>query len=92
MIFVFNIVSPTKDSEILWQQVALNTFPMVWFTDSEDISDLYSNEDLINALKEIVKTNNIYTKAEVHYRQFNDDMEMIKKDKFKLSDNIEIKF
>jgi len=92
MMYVMNIVSPTKDSDLLYSQVALNTYPIVWYTDEAEITELYESEDLISALKNIVKTEKVYDKAEVYYRQFDDDMELVKQDKFKLKDHIKIEF
>lgn len=92
MIYVINIVSPTKDSDLIYSQVSLNSWPIVWYTENDSVDTLYGDEIFVSSLKNIIKTQKVYNKVEVYYRQFDDELSLVEENKFKLSDKIKIEF
>ena len=90
MIYVLNIVTPTKESDTLYNEVAINTFPIVWTTDSQDIEELFEDDEFKTAMQKIVKSKKVYENAIIYYRSFDDEMILVKGDKFKLKDKINI--
>lgn len=88
--YVINIVTPTRAGDTLYNEVAINTFPIVWMTDSEDISELWSDNDFILAMERIVKSHKVYENAVVYYRCFTDEQEYVREDKFKLKEKINL--
>lgn len=90
MIYVINIISPTKEGE--YQEVALNKFPIIWYTDQEEIKDLCDEENFINAVKNNIKTKKIYDNASIYYRKFTDDIDLLEEDNFNVKDKIKLEY
>jgi len=86
MIYILNIVSPTKGNDTLYKHVSVNTWPIVWVSDS--IAGLWENEDLKKTLKEIIRSKRVQDNAIVYCRIFDDNIELIKNETFKLSEKI----
>ena len=90
MIYVLNIVTATKESDALYNEVAVNTFPIVWTTDSQDIEELFADEEFKTAMEKIIKSKKVYENAIIYYRSFDDEMILVKSDKFRFKDKINI--
>lgn len=90
MMYVINIVTPTRAGDTLYNEVAINTFPIVWMADSEDISELWSDSDFILAMERLVKSQKVYENAVIYYRCFTDEQEYVREDKFKLKEKINL--
>lgn len=89
MIYVLNIVSPTKNSDTLYDEVAINLFPIVWVS-SNELDSLLKDELFINKIKEIVKSKKIYENAKIFYRRFDDSMDLKEQNSFLLKEKIEL--
>lgn len=92
MMYVLNIVSPTKDSDTLYNEVAVNVFPIVWITSSNELDSLLKDKIFISKIKEIIKSKKIYENAKIYYRRFDDSMNLIDQDSFLLNEKIELEF
>ena len=90
MMYVINIVTPTKEGDSSYHKVAINTFPIVWFTEGDDFSILLNDPDFNQAMTNLVRSKKVYDNAIVYYRSFNDYGTLIKEDRFKLKDQIKI--
>lgn len=90
MIYIINIVAPTKDSDLLYSEVAINTWPIVWLTEDDDISALWGDPEFKEAMTKIVRSKKVYENAIIYYRNFDDDLNFVKEDKFKLKEKINI--
>lgn len=88
--YVINIVTPTRAGDTLYNEVAINTFPIVWMTDSEDISELWGDSDFISSMERLVKSQKVYENAVIYYRCFTDEQEYVREDKFKLKEKINL--
>ena len=92
MMYVLNIVSPTKDSDTLYNEVAVNVFPIVWITSSNELDSLLKDKIFISKIKEIIKSKKIYENAKIYYRRFYDSINLIDQDSFLLNEKIELEF
>ena len=91
MIYVLNIVSPTKNSDTLYDEVSINLFPIVWVS-SNNIDSLLNDALFLKKIKEIVKSKKVYENAKIFYRKFDNSMNLEEQNSFLLKEKIELEF
>lgn len=85
-----NIVVPSKAGDFIHNEVAINTFPIVWVTEADTFSTLLEDNEFKTALTNLVRSKNVYDDAIIYYRSFDDDSSLVEEDHFKLKDKIKL--